>query len=653
MSTAAAREKRYALLSADGWAGVELDGVEVGPDGRLRLLSVPALDDPVHMAPAAVEPSGIALDGACGLYVSDGERAEVVRIALDCDDRLVVGVDGSPAGLAVGPFGWLLVADPPRQRVLVYTRHLELRGEWTAGLTRPVAVAWAGGPLTYVLDVGPPAVVRSFDREGRPGPPLGAPKPHAIAGADGTVFVADGDVDTILAFDGDGIAVGAPLVAGVRSLAVSGERLYAAGGPTGAVGIFDLQGGPGLGSIANFSGPVSALAAAADGTIYVKTGPGPEYKIARAGAARASSGTVTTRRLDAGEQGGWFRAAADAELAAGTRVRLLTREGAGAWEEAAGTDTLLSGTPHELRLRLSLERDDIADQPTATPVVAELRAETEGEPYLDYLPAVYARDAEPEGFLRRLLALVQGVFDDREAAADEVARHVDPVTAPPERLPRLATWQALDVPKRLLAIEEADGLRDLLAELPRLYERRGTPLGVVRAAEMHTGVRPALFEHFRSRGIWMLGGPAALGVDTMLPGTKPGGITVGSDVVGASGPEDDDAWGAVLFEETAHRFTAVVPAAALNDDGRAQLERVLDAEKPAHTAYHLCLTEPRLRVGMQAVVGLDTIVAGPDEALALGDRGRLGLDARTTAEPEDGPGAVGRRGRLGVDTLLG
>ena len=336
--------------------------------------------------------------------------------------------------------------------------------------------------------------------------------------------------------------------------------------------------------------------------------------------ARRPARVTTGRALDAGEQGAWFRAAADAEAPAGTRLRLETRRRQRPVGRGRRAPTRCSRARPRSVFGLSLERDDLDDGPTATPLVAELRAETEGEPYLEYLPAIYARDAEPGGFLRRLLALVQGAFDDREAAADDVARHVDPATARPERLPGLAAWQALDVPKHLLAIEQADGLRELLAELPELYERRGTPLGVVRAAEIHTGVRPSLFEHFRSRGVWMLGGAAALGMDTMLPGTKPGGITVGSDVIGASGPEEDDAWGAVLFEEAAHRFTAVVPAART---GRRRSGRsssgVLDAEKPAHTAYHLCLTEPRLRVGVQAVVGVDAIVAGPGEALALGD----------------------------------
>jgi hypothetical protein len=90
----------------------------------------------------------------------------------------------------------------------------------------------------------------------------------------------------------------------------------------------------------------------------------------------------------------------------------------------------------------------------------------------------------------------------------------------------------------------------------------------------------------------------------------------------------------------------------LDDEARRVLTRILDVEKPAHTAYHLCPAAPRLRVGVQAVLGLDAIVAGDRDTISLDELGRLGLDARTAGEPDDEPGAVGRHGRLGVDTLL-
>ena len=51
---------------------------------------------------------------------------------------------------------------------------------------------------------------------------------------------------------------------------------------------------------------------------------------------------------------------------------------------------------------------------------------------------------------------------------------------------------------------------------------------------------------------------------------------------------------------------------------RAALREVIDAEKPAHTDYHLCFVEPRLRVGFQARLGIDAIVGNGPAPLRLG-----------------------------------
>jgi hypothetical protein len=64
------------------------------------------------------------------------------------------------------------------------------------------------------------------------------------------------------------------------------------------------------------------------------------------------------------------------------------------------------------------------------------------------------------------------------------------------------------------------------------------------------------------------------------------------------------------FQEYAHRFRVFVPAAwAQSAEDERMIRRAVDAERPAQTAYDLCLVEPRFRVGVQSTVGLDTIVA--------------------------------------------
>jgi hypothetical protein len=68
-------------------------------------------------------------------------------------------------------------------------------------------------------------------------------------------------------------------------------------------------------------------------------------------------------------------------------------------------------------------------------------------------------------------------------------------------------------------------------------------------------------------------------------------------------------FGAALFDDVAHQFTVTVYRGAQFSADRLDLVRqVIDREKPAHTQYQVCVVEPLMRVGVQARVGIDSIV---------------------------------------------
>ncbi len=77
---------------------------------------------------------------------------------------------------------------------------------------------------------------------------------------------------------------------------------------------------------------------------------------------------------------------------------------------------------------------------------------------------------------------------------------------------------------------------------------------------------------------------------------------------------------------------------------------MLDAEKPAHTLYELCIVEPRFRVGFQARVGIDTVVGGPPRSLTLGSGQVLGEESVLTGVPVS---RVGVESRVGINAHLG
>lgn len=134
----------------------------------------------------------------------------------------------------------------------------------------------------------------------------------------------------------------------------------------------------------------------------------------------------------------------------------------------------------------------------------------------------------------------------------------------------------------------------------------------------------------------------------------PEAMVVGDSVVGAHGPLAAEAFGAPLFDDTAHLFIVRVNAARVKAPGTLEAIRaVLDAEKPAHTDYHLCVVEPTFLVGAQARVGIDAFVA-PIPPAALYGEGRLGVDARLglSSEHADGTLRVDETLRLGSDAVV-
>jgi phage tail-like protein len=675
------------------WADATLSGVDTDPAGDVRLCRLPSVSPPA--APAAggpSGPSGLALDDDCGLYVADTVGNRILRVDLDCAATTAIpGVPG-PTGLAVGAHGWLFAAVGGGCIQIFSTPTLSRRDVWT-GFTTPIAVACHGGSV-LVVDAGTRRVTR-FDWYGTPdgafnaalAGPGGPADPRAVAvGADGAVYVADAATGSVLRFDGAGTPIGPALAPGSRAtaLAVDGDRLYV-GGDT--VGCYALPGGELLGPVAGCTGPVTALAAGRAG-LFIKTGQDGGYLAAVPGSAYAPVGELTVGPLDAGLDAMWSRAAVTAQCPDQTAVRLdwyLDSTPAPAlvdWQPGRARDLLLPGGRY-LWLRATLTSRD----PAASPVLTQLQARTHGETYFDQLPLLYQQDPDQPGlteafldavdpdalppgdlaylrsmyartppekdFLLRLLELARSQFGDLDRAIGDLPAMSDPATAPAAALDRLAGWLAFDLPPRLRDGAHPDEVRALLLGLFQRYRDRGTPRGVRDAVELYAGVRPLVFEEYRARPLWVLG-QTPLGFGTGLPDRDVDGILVGESVVGQTGPEDPATRGSALFASTAHRFDVLVPPVrGLDDVLRAQLTAAVDAQRPAHTAFHICFTEPRLRVGVQARVGIDAIVAAGPEPIALGQASVLGLDTRLADAPTTHGATVGATGRLGVDTSIG
>jgi hypothetical protein len=107
------------------------------------------------------------------------------------------------------------------------------------------------------------------------------------------------------------------------------------------------------------------------------------------------------------------------------------------------------------------------------------------------------------------------------------------------------------------------------------------------------------------------------------------------------------------FLAYSHKFTVFVPASfgALEQKKRG-LINLLEAEKPAHTQYQIEYVSPRLRIGFQSMIGLDSVIGRYPADFKLGQK--LGKASVLSGSPgQGGPSfEIGRRSRIGQSSNL-
>ena len=272
-----------------------------------------------------------------------------------------------------------------------------------------------------------------------------------------------------------------------------------------------------------------------------------------------------------------------------------------AWRSVApdATETLLQGAYRDV-LWLGMT---FATEGTATAAVSQLRIDFDHEPYLRYLPPLYQRDHDSRELLARWLTVFESGFDRTRTAIEDLAQWLDEDAAPDAPLPQLA-------------------------EAFRLTARRGTTAGLRQALRLRAGVEAVVEEPIVQAGWWALADAdapeeqAALSVlgarTTLAVGEPQGAVTGTTAVLDGSFLAAQEDYGRALFTDVAHQLTVrVYRGAAYSEAAVAEVRAILDRERPAHTTYHLCVVEPCMRVGIQARVGVDAIVA-------RGPEGRLG-----------------------------
>ena len=362
----------------------------------------------------------------------------------------------------------------------------------------------------------------------------------------------------------------------------------------------------------------------------------------------------------------------------------------------ASTDFMLRSPPGRylwLRLRL-------AGTATATPRIDCLRIDFPRISLRRYLPAIFGADAIAAEFTDRWLALFDRTLRELEAEIDEAAARFDPLSAPayPE-VPRhrdflvfIAGWVGVT----LFAAWPLERRRHVLKHAPALFAWRGTELGLRSMLYLFLGfdrwdafepvsgpcvpcvtgrtLRPAwrpprlVLEHFRLRR-WLALDHARLSDAAKLwggrivnrsrlesqVGLQAGGATDGAQVGVTQLKTSQDPF-RDPFHVYAHKVSLFVPAACTRRPGLAQaLQTLLDSERPAHVETHLVFVEPRFRVGVQSMLGLDAVIGARPDPTVL-DTMRLGrgtvLAAAGQQPAEAAPPTQVGSIRVGMSTIL-
>jgi phage tail-like protein len=294
---------------------------------------------------------------------------------------------------------------------------------------------------------------------------------------------------------------------------------------------------------------------------------------------------------------------------------------------------------------------------TASPALSQMQLDFDHVTYLQHLPDIYGEHPEGRQLLGRLLSVFESVFEDVESSIGGLPELFDPAAAPIDWLPWLAGW--LDV-----ELEEAwdqAAKRRAIATAFELHGLRGTRRGLEAALRRTMGIDVVVEEPIVQASWWTLPDDAAptetgevsiLGVTTMLVAAEAQGAVVGTTAtLDGSHLIAEDQMGEPLFQDLAHRFIIrLYLGADFTPQTLSRVAEVLECERPAHATYHICTIEPCMRVGFQARLGIDTIVAGPAMPSRMDggrwQRSQIILGGRR-------PGRLDRESRVGQTTRLG
>jgi phage tail-like protein len=710
----AIEDQHWLLDSIVGWqeASEGRRNIALTRGGALSLEPLPGrgellIEDEEWEPTGFVCPSALAVD-PCGdrLFVADAATHLVTQI--DLATRRVqtlasIGGKGTsarafctPRGVACLRSGILAVSDTGNNRIQIFSPapHAQLQlWDEPERFSWPWGIAADSCGVLHIADRGH-GRIRRIRRDGTTLEDLGKGRLHAptriAVSLDGRVAVVDRGTKTVVVFwPGRAQPWKSMKVKDPRAVAFDSDSRIFVGDEIGLLHVFEpVESKPGSYELAGAGdtgepGEIVDLAwTEKHGLIAIiheirEDGVRVRLWTMNPAGGFAADGTFTTRPIDSEiDKCQWHRILLDADLPPQTSLEIESstsnsKETAPDWkrcllavgeepsdrpatkvEKPEPPDCLVQSGPGKcLRLRLTFKSNGLA-----SPQVRSLKAFYPRDSYLQYLPSVFQEDEESRDFLERFLSIFQTEFDRFDRRIDTLWQLFDPDSVAEEHFSWLASWLGL------LILSESkwtpEKKREMLTTALADYRRRGTIEGVQKAVADYAGLPwTSVLEHFKLRR-W-----PALSIAAPLDGTIPlwsrdfyqrlqeslysqvGFFRLTGAPEPALEPLD---WGA-------HRFTIFFPTDPYRvAEDREKVARVVEREKPAHTSVELCPVLPRFRIGVQAMIGFDTMV-GDTSHLVLSRLATLGYDSIlgcTAAEKQLRAFGTAVRPRVGASTQI-
>jgi len=350
---------------------------------------------------------------------------------------------------------------------------------------------------------------------------------------------------------------------------------------------------------------------------------------------------------------------------------------------------ILSGPGRYLWLRLAFSGNG-----AVTPLLDSVKIEFPRISLRRFLPAAFGEDPARNSFLDRFLSIFDTVLRSVECEIDKQACYFDPASTPAttnipggiDFLSWLASWIGIQLDRSLPVARR----REMVKEDGGVASIRGTKIGLHRKLLVFLGLlprqqccnvvenrhrcrpkplncRPApkcvydwanpplILEHYQLRR-WLFLGAGRVGDESRLWSERivgrahlNGNVPLGeAHIDTVPDPLHDP------FLVYSNQFTVFVPEKYEKDQGQKRaLLNLLRAESPAQTKYQVRFVGPRLRIGFQSSIGLDSVVGRYPAGVKLAGTS-LGCDSVLDTSPQarGGPSMVTGDTRIGSTTRL-